>query len=307
MHVRRGPGVVAVLALTAASTACVPEGVTRAGGPQPAVVLDVLVADAPGRFTDEVAGELAAGVESATDGRVVLELVRLEDDARRWNQEVAHAVMDGTSDFGIVPAQAWDAVGVESFTALYAPFAVTTDELIDAIAQDSLADDMLGELDTLGVTGLALVPGGVRTMFQADEPLAGPDTYRGKGVRVAYSRAVWAYYEALGAHPDDPNGDESYRLQASGAIAGLDAQFRFADNFVDRPAAAVDTISHPHALTIVVNTDRFASLPDSQREGIRRAARMVVEWSATTRRPAEDEAAALCARSHLRSPAERLR
>lgn len=297
MHVRRGALFPVSLALAVVAAGCAPAGLTRAGAPKPPITLDILVADAPGRFTDEVAAEFARAVATETGGDVEVALVRLEDDAPRWNQEVAQAVIEGSRAFGIVPAQSWDAFDVETFTALYVPFAVTTDELLDAIAQDPLADDMLAGLEPLGLTGLALIPGGVRNVFRTDEPLAGPDTYAGVGVRVAYSRAVWAYFHALGAHPDDPNGAAVDRMLSAGEITAVDGMFRMADSFIDRPAVTADTAAHPHALTLVANADALRDLPDPQRDAVLRAAHDTVVWAATERASTAEQAADLCRRA----------
>ena len=83
-------------------------------------------------------------------------------DTSDWDQVVAGRVVRGDLDMGMIPARAWDTEGVTSLRALNAPFLVTSDNLTAQIVTGVLAPEMLAGLETVGVTGLALIPEGLR-------------------------------------------------------------------------------------------------------------------------------------------------
>lgn len=295
MRVRRGAAVTALVALCASATACADPGVTRAGVAQPQTVLRLGVAEPAGAMPDEIAQIMTAA--AAETGLFQIELWRQPDENPQWNQELAHRVMDGELDLAVVAASAWDALDASSLSAMFLPFAVTSDELLDAVAQSDIADDMLAALDPVGVTGLGLVPAGFRHLFSPADQVIAPEDVSGTTVRVTYSTTVWDYYEAVGAVPVDPNGDASDDAVAAGEIDAFDSMFGIADGFLDAPVAAGDVAVHPHAFTIVANSGSFDRLPAEQQSTLRESAAAAVEWSVRERPRDFEAAAALCDRA----------
>ena len=95
-----------------------------------------------------------------------------------WDQKVARMVVAGELDMGLIPTRAWDTEGVTSLRALNAPFLITSDELAAQVASSELAGTMLAGLDTVGVTGLALLPEGLRHVFSFGDPCSPRATSR---------------------------------------------------------------------------------------------------------------------------------
>ena len=196
-------GIVAVA--TAVAGCGAPQGVGVAGFPEPPVVLTLGVADSPGRFSHDLAEEFARRAGAATSGTLKVQVTDAGTDVpSRWNQALAARAQERDLDLAVVQAQAWDALGVSTLTALYVPFLITDEEVLDAVATSDLADDLLAGLRGTGVTGLALLPGGLRHLFGDGEALVRPADVQGRGVRVAYSTAVWGLFEAVGAVPPSP-------------------------------------------------------------------------------------------------------
>jgi TRAP-type C4-dicarboxylate transport system substrate-binding protein len=285
-----------VIVAGAALVGCTSENLTRAGVEPPPTVLRIGVADAQGRFTDAVAQEFARGVAEMSDGALRVDIARGDDPVRRWNQRLAQRVIAGEVELALVPAQAWDALGVSSFSPLYVPFLISTDALLNAVATDPVVLDMLPGLDSLGLTGLALVPAGLRHVFAPFRPLGGAADYAGVGIRVAYSDTVWGYFQAVGAVPDDPNGPEIASAVRTGRIAGIDSMFGIVDDFIEAPATLGDIVTHPHLLTVVANARWYGTLTARQRESLREAAAATVAWSVRQRPTDGEEARRLCQR-----------
>jgi len=287
---------VCVIVAGAALVGCTSDNLTRAGVEPPPTVFRIGVADAQGRFTDAVAQEFARGVADTSDGALRVDIAHQGEPVRRWNQRLAQRVIAGEVELAIVPAQAWDALGVSSFSPLYVPFLISTDDLLNAVATDPVVLDMLPGLEPLGVTGLALVPAGLRHVFAPIRPLGGAADYAGAGIRVAYSETVWAYFRAVGAVPDDPIGPEIASAVRTGRIAGIDSMFGIVDDFIEAPATLADIVTHPHTLTVVANARWYGTLTARQRESLREAAAATVVWS-VRQRPTDGEAARrLCQR-----------
>jgi TRAP-type C4-dicarboxylate transport system substrate-binding protein len=264
--------------------------------PADGVELRIGIADAPARFTDDVALEFARLVALESGGDVEVEIVRLDTWEQRGNQQLAESLIDGHVEFALVPAQAWDALDSSALTALYVPSLVTSDELIDEIAMDGIARDMLAGLDRIGVKGLALIPGGIRHLFASTHPLQlGNGT--GMGIRAAYSEAMWTTFRALGMQPRDLNGSALDRALNDGTVVAVDSMFRIADGFLDAPAVWGNLATAPHALTLVTNPATYGRLSASQRESIGRAAAGVAAWSVAERPRDADEARRLCDRA----------
>ena len=284
-----------LLALVLAA-GCTEREVTPAAFAEPAVTLVIGGTDYPGSFNYTAAQEYARRVSEASGGTLTVELRNTDDYLPRWNQTAITMVQEGEIDLLIVQGQAWDAVGVESLTALYVPFLVRDEEHLDAVVTSDVADELLAGLEGTGVSGLGIVPGGMRRLFNGTEAPVRPADIAGDGVRVAYSQTIWAMLEAAGAHPDDPNGPDADVAFRDGRVSHLDSMFALADGTFEGPKAAADLATYPLAFTIVVNDDVLESLSAAQREALASSARGVARWAADTRTSEADAARALCAR-----------
>jgi TRAP-type C4-dicarboxylate transport system substrate-binding protein len=154
-------------ACTGAATAGDDAGGDKAGGDPAPITLRIGTDDTPGRPGAMQIEQFAQQVDRRSDGQLTIEPVwqAAGQGGNDPDQVVARMVVDGDLDLGMIPARAWDTEGVTSLRALHAPFLATTDDLVGQIVTSDLADDMLAGLDTVGVTGLALLPEGLRHLF----------------------------------------------------------------------------------------------------------------------------------------------
>jgi TRAP-type C4-dicarboxylate transport system substrate-binding protein len=290
--------VLLVAAATVMAACSSGSGSTKAGGSDEPVTLRIGTDDTPGRPAADQIEEFARQVEELSDG-----LIRIEpawraagEEMDDWDQQVARMVVNGDLDMGMIPARAWDTEGVTSLRALHAPFLVTSNDLVDEIVTSDLADEMLAGLDEVGVTGLALLPEGLRHIFSFGDPLVSPDEFAGKTIRAPRSDTTDLLFEALGATTDDPSGDAFGTAVESGAIVGAESSFTFAAGTLPAPTTAVGNLTFfPKVNSLVVNTEAFASLSDDQQATLRDAAERTLDWSITAVPGEAESAETFCA------------
>jgi TRAP-type C4-dicarboxylate transport system substrate-binding protein len=292
----RAPGVLltAVALLAAGCGAGDAEG-TKAGGDAAPVTLQIGTDDGPGRRSAEQIEEFARQVEALTDGQVRIEPVWQaagDTGADDWDQKVARLVVDGELDLGLVPARAWDTEGVTSLRALNAPFLVTSDELTAEIVRSDVADTMLAGLEPTGVRGLALLPEGMRVVASFGDPLLSADDFAGTLLRVPASATTYAFFEALGATPDDVTANDT--AIAAGEVDGAETAYALMGPEWSGSAVTGNMPLWPKVNALVINAERFDSLPTRTREGLERAAIATRDWAIETTPTLAEDAAAYC-------------
>lgn len=271
---------------------------TKAGGSDEPVTLRIGTADSPGYPGADQISEYARQVEELSDGLIRIEPAwhpagRNIDD---WDQQVARLVVSGDLDMGMIPARAWDTEGVTTLRALDAPFLVTSNDLVEEIVTSDLADEMLAGLDEVGITGLALLPEGLRHVFSFGDPLDSPDDFAGTTIRAPRSDTTDLLFEALGAATDDPTGEAFGTAVESGAIAAAESSFTSAAPTLPAPTTAVANLTFfPKVNSLVINTEVFESMSEDQQATLRDAAARTLDWSITAVPGEAEGAESFCA------------
>ena len=283
----------AVVAL-AGCTGATAEG-TKAGGQAAPVILRIGTDDFQGRPAADQIEEFARQVDELSDGGVRIEPVwnaagdMGEDD---WDQKVARMVVAGELDMGLIPARAWDTEGVTSLRALNAPFLITSEELAAEVATSELAGTMLAGLENVGVTGLALLPEGLRHVFSFGDPLLTPGDFEGELIRVPASDTAYATFAALGATPDDVTA--STDAISKGEVAAAESSFAGTLS-LPAPSTGVSNVTlYPKYNSLVINTSAWAELPADQQAALHEAAQRTRGWSIDTLPDEASAAAAFC-------------
>ena len=270
----------------------------KAGEAAPPTTLRLATEDDPARPGADQIFEFAKHVKALSGDELVVEPVwdANGDQADDWDQVVARMVVRGDMEMGMVPARAWDTEGVASLRALHAPFLVTSEQAMADIATGELAAEMLAGLETVGITGLALVPEGLRKVVLFKEAKLSAATFAGKSVRAPRSETTYALFEALGAKPDDFTQTEQALDEGiqAGTVVAAESSFALAGTLPSAAAVVGDVTLFPKMNSLVINSDVFESLSDEQQDVLRTAARRTVEW-AVDNNPSDAEAAAeLC-------------
>jgi len=264
----RTVAVALVLALLAGCTAGLRGGDTKAGGDSRAHVLRMGTADAKGRLASEQIVTFAREVDARSHGSLVIDPVYSADaggPGTGWDQRVARRVVSGDLDLGMIPARAWDTEGVTSLRALQAPFLVSTDDRMRAVAENGeLATDLMAGLRKAGVTGLALVPEGLRHLFLFRSSALEPADLRGARIRVPRSAVTWSLFSAWGARPTDADADAT--------TFAAESSYALTSTLPDTRAIVGNLVPYARIDTLVINDAAMARLTSDQRRIVREAA-----------------------------------
>jgi hypothetical protein len=155
---------------------------------------------------------------------------------------------------------------------------------------------MLAGLEAIDLTGLALIPEGLRHIFVFGKPDEVSFDLADKVVWTPRSEAAYALYSALGATPDSSNISARNKRVADGTIAAAESSFPVAGFLPEASSASWNMTLYPKVNSIVVNEEAFNALRDDQQQALRDAAARTVEW-AVTEMPSESDGAAVFCRN----------
>ncbi len=248
---------------------------TKAGGSTTPVTLRLGTNDDSTAPSARAIETFADQVEERSGGELVIEPVWAANQVEvpDWDQRVARMVVSGDLDMGLIPARAWDTEGVGSLRALSAPLLLTSQPLVDEVVRSDVAQDALAGLETAGVTGLALVPEGLRHVFSYGDPLVTPEDFASTTIRTPRSDTGYAVFRAWGASADDLLGEAFDEGAATGSVAGAESSFARAGGLPGLPTTvAANLTTYANVNTLVVQTKAFEGLTSGHADVLREAA-----------------------------------
>jgi TRAP-type C4-dicarboxylate transport system substrate-binding protein len=267
----RGLAVVAVAAaLAAGCTGSEPDKAGGLGESEP-VVLTLANMDIDPTNLDTPA--FIEAVERLSGGSIqILQQHGWNSDAplEEVEERTIADVRAGEADLAVVPARAWDTVGVTSFQALVAPLLVDSYELEERVLQSPLAARMLAGVDELGLVGIAILPGSLRYPLGFSRELVGPEDYEGTTIGIRNSGVAAATFEALGAQT------RPYAVGDTEGLAGAELDLITIGTVrYDRAARALtgNVVLWPRPITLFMNGESFARLDPEQQSVLERAGR----------------------------------
>lgn len=197
-------------------------------------------------------------------------------------------VRDGKADLGVAGTRAFDSVGTLSLRALTAPLLITSYAAEDRVLHDPMIDQMLGELDRVGLTGLGVMPGPLRRPLGIGGPLVAAADYAGKTIGVQQSRVAEETMRAFGAKP------VWFPVKGHvGAFGGIEQQIASIDgNRYDRVGAylTANVALWPRPTVVFAASQAYDRLTGQQRGVLRRAAHDVLPGAMAQVREAERQA-----------------
>jgi TRAP-type C4-dicarboxylate transport system substrate-binding protein len=197
---------------------------------------------------------------------------KLEPDAE---QQVVRSTADGSVDLAWVGTRVFDTLGVTSLQALTAPLLVDSYPLEKAVLASDLPGQMLAGLEPAGVTGLAVLAGGLRRPMAVRAPLLGPADWHGRTIQTFRSTGQSETIKALGATPTDVGPEGRDAGLESGQIHGFENSLQiYGINGMQAraPYVAANVVLWPETAALLVNPDRLAGLSATQQRWLREAA-----------------------------------
>jgi len=259
---------VLVSATLAACESAAPASVDKVGGRGEPVVLRLGNVNSGPQYVPAIE-QFAKRVQNVSAGSLQVEIsYSVGDYAPDAETQLLRAVANGSWDLGFVGTSLLDTLEVSTFAGLTAPMLIDSYALEEAVIKSDIPAQMLGGLDPLGVTGLAVLGDGLRRPIGIDKPIVTPADWRGIGFGTYPSVNQSATIRALGATPGP--GFAAAREQAieAGTIQGYEFHLSaYHNNLAEKtaPYISANVILWPRTLVLFVNPDRFGRLTAEQR------------------------------------------
>lgn len=276
---------------------CTPGSVDKAGGTTDAVT--VRLANPYGSLT--YVPQVTAFVNAAQQVSAGALRVEVVDEWGHFEPgfetKLIGDVARGEIQLGWVGTRAFDLDDRTALRALTAPMLVDSYELQRALLDSELPKDMLAALDSPGVTGLAILAGGLRKPFSVQQPMVSVADFKGKTFQVFESKLNDASVKALGAIPKRTAPGALDAGLVDGSIDGFEKQLSTVlINGTHRiaPYVAANVNLWPETIALIAGEQWLASLSTQQRDWLTRAARVAATASVDTLPKEADTLRALC-------------
>src|SRR5690348_6248541 len=189
---------------------------------------------------------------------------------------LAAALAAGKLDVGDVASRAWESQGVGAFRAFQVPFLVTSRALLDRAVTGPAAAGMLAALKPAKVTGLAIVPTGIRYLLST-RPMTGPAQFYGAKIRVNESATSSEVIQALGAKPVTTiaSGPAAVQALRDSRLTAIEADPNSAmmNGYLQvAPYVLVNAPLYAKTTTLAVSSAALARLPAAAAGWLREAA-----------------------------------
>lgn len=258
-------------------------GVDKAGGSGEPVVLRM--ASTYGDLGDLPAvAYFIERVRELSGGDVRIEVVhRWGGFASDAEQQVVRDVAVGEDvdlgevDLGWVATRVFDTMGVRGFQALTAPMLVDSYALQSAVIESGVTEQMMLELDDVGVIGLGVLADGLRKPIGITGYILDPTDWRGITFGTLRSKGQADAIRALGATPAYVFRPELEGALHEGTIQGFELNLSNYSRDPQWPLLAPYVTANvnlwPQMDVLLANPARLAALSAEQRGWLQEAAR----------------------------------
>jgi TRAP-type C4-dicarboxylate transport system substrate-binding protein len=273
----------------------------KAGNPAPPTTLTLVTSEQQGRPGGDMVERFVATVDELSDGQIVIvpTFDHPSDQPPGFDQINIRALRDGDFDLGLVPARAWHSAGVTSLEPLQLPFVVETDEQADRVAADEqLTDALLGGLGSIDVTGLGLLPEGLRHLVRLDgTPISPTGDLDGLTVRAPTSDTTWAILEALGAEVIDLGAAELNDAVIAGQVTVAETSLLLSSTLtaIGRPSVLLNISLYTKFNVLAISDASLAELDEDAAAVLHDAAAAVLTATLAERPREADGLADACA------------
>ena len=216
-------------------------------------------------------------VAEVSDGRLTIDVVNeWGETPADPEQTVVRDVAAGQADLGWAGTRVFDLLGVDALAPLTAPMLIDSYALEHAVITSDAAPELLGSVDGLGITGLALLGGALRKPIAAEAPLLSADDWKGITFQSFPSAGQAAAITALGATPSNVLWESLDAGVVAGDIRGFEKSLNIVRiNAQEHIAPYITTNVNlwPEPSIVFANPASLARLTDTQRGWLAEAAR----------------------------------
>ena len=222
-------------------------------------------------------------VEERSDGRIEVELYhssQLGDD-----REMMEALQMGAQEM-TCPSTAPIAPFVNDFKVFDLPFLFPSNEAADYVLDGPIGQDLLDQLEDIGIKGLAYWENGFRHLTNSVRPVAEPEDFEGLRIRTMENPIHLAAFRELGANPTPMAFGELFSAMQQGVVDGQENPWgtNYLQSFYEVNDYATDTGHVYSPFVLMIGLDYFESLPEDLQDIIQEAANEAKEHNRETNR-----------------------
>ena len=290
---------IVILAMTAACTTT--QGSDKTGGDT--VVLTLATFEGQPNSNGLYGHGPAVFVEQlgkVSGGRVKVEL-KTEyggDGAADAESKVVRAIAAGEVDGGWPSTRAFARGWVPGLEVVEAPLTITSYAAQKALVSGPVAGKLLARLEGSGMVGLGLAVGPLRRPFAANQPLLGPEDWKGITFRVFNSPTQADAVRALGATPADVSFSWLDQIK-EGTLQGAEFDiggYEQSGGGTQAGNITANVVLWPKVFVLALSQKRFDALTSQQQAWVREAAAQAVKASVDAPYDETPAARTLCER-----------
>lgn len=157
-------------------------------------------------------------------------------------------------------------LGMQDFEVFDLPYIFPNKQVLRAVTEGDIGRELLGQLDSRGILGLAFWDNGFKVM-SSNAPLRLPSDLKGKRIRIQPSRVLEAQMEEMGATPIPMAFSEVYGALKSGLVdATENPPSNLFSKDMHKVQSHVANTNHGYlGYAVIVNKKFWESLPDDIR------------------------------------------
>jgi TRAP-type C4-dicarboxylate transport system substrate-binding protein len=271
---------IVILAMTAACQTT--QGADKTGGDTVVLTLATFEGQPNSNGQNHGPEAFVENLGKVSGGRVKVELkTDYGDGAADAESKVVRAIAAGEVDGGWPSTRAFARGWVPGLEVVEAPMTITSYAAQKALVSGPVAGKLLARLDGSGMVGLGLAVGPLRRPFAANQPLLGPEDWKGISFRVFNSPVQADAVRALGATPADLSF--SYIDQINeGTLRGAEfdiAGYEETGGGTQAGNVTANVVLWPKVFVLALSQKRFDALTSQQQGWVREAAAQAVKAS----------------------------
>ncbi len=269
-----------------AAAGCNAQGASKAGGAPEAAPHGTITLSFASADQLPVDTTFATLVAKDSGGHLKLHTSYYNGRSTSVDVRLAAALAAGNLDVGDVASRAWESQGIQAFRAYQVPFLVTSRSLLDRAVTGPVAAGLLAALKPAKVTGLAIVPTGIRYLLST-RPLTTPAQFYGAKIRINDSTTSSEVITALGATPvtNIASGPAAVQALRDGRLTAIetDPVNAMMNGYLQvAPYVLVNAPLYAKTTTLAVSSAAMARLPAADAGWLREAAAQAAAQAAAS-------------------------
>ncbi len=273
-----------LMAVALSLAACTLPGGNKAGGSSEPIVLRMAIESSKLDFTPQIRALIERVKELSDGGLRIDETYGVGNWQPHAEQQIVQQLAGGGFDLAFVGTRVFDTLGVKSFQALTAPMLVDSYPLERAVVDSAIPEQMMKSLDTLNVTGLGVVAGGMRKPIAVHKPLLNLKDWQGITFAAFDSEGQAEAIRALGAESSNLVGPSLIEALTNGTVHGFEEDlltYQVDELQLLAPYVAANVSLWPQTLAIIANPGRIDRLTRQQLGWLQQAVKDTIARSTT--------------------------